>query len=199
VDLNMDERLEQSSLIRPFPGERVSGDTVVIRRLEKGIFVAIVDVLGHGPEAHELALVIDTYLARHGSSDVSSLMARLHKQLKGTRGAAAGLCAIDAGTGCLAYVGTGNTVLRRFGTSDTRLVSQDGVLGQNMRTPRPQTLQLEAGDLIVLYTDGVRDHFTSDDYPGVFRHAPKEVVRNIIERFGKGHDDAACVAVRYGP
>ena len=80
---------------------------------------------------------------------------------------------------------------------DTRLVSQDGVLGQNMRTPRPQTLQLEAGDLIVLYTDGVRDRFTGDDYPGILHHAPKDVVRTILERFGKDHDDAACIAVRY--
>jgi serine phosphatase RsbU (regulator of sigma subunit) len=189
--------LEHSSLIRPCPGERVSGDAVVIRPLEGGIFAAIVDVLGHGPEAHELAVEIDAYLARHGSSDISGLMTRLHTHLKGTRGAAVGLCAIDASAGRVLYTGTGNTVLRRFGATDTRLVSQDGVLGQNMRTPRPQTLQLEAGDLIVLYTDGVRDRFTSDDYPGVFRHAPKEVVRTILGRFGKDHDDAACIAVRY--
>lgn len=191
------EGLEHSSLIRACRGESVSGDAVVIRPLAKGIFAAIVDVLGHGPEAHELALVIDGYLARHGSSDVSGVMTRLHQHVKGSRGAAVGLCAIDAATGRVAYVGTGNTVLRRFGKMDTRLVSQDGVLGQNMRTPRPQTLELEAGDLIVLYTDGVRDRFTSNDYPGVFHHAPKEVVRTILERFGKDHDDAACIAVRY--
>jgi len=155
-------------------------------------------VLGHGLEAHELALEIDAYLTRHGSSDIPGLMTRLHSHLKGTRGAAAGLCAIDASTGRALYAGIGNTVIRRFGQTDTRLVSQDGVLGHNMRTPRPQTLQLEAGDLIVLYTDGVRDRFTSDDYPGVFHHAPKEVARTIVERFGKDYDDAACIAVRYG-
>jgi serine phosphatase RsbU (regulator of sigma subunit) len=65
-----------------------------------------------------------------------------------------------------------------------------------MRTPRPQTLQLEAGDVVVLYTDGVRDHFSSDDYPGLFHDQPKEVVRKIVERFGKNHDDAGCIAVR---
>jgi negative regulator of sigma-B (phosphoserine phosphatase) len=195
--MSMEERLQHSSLIRPCQGEWVSGDTVVIRPLEKGIFAAIVDVLGHGSEAHELALVIDSYLARHGSSDVSGLMTRLHQHVKGTRGAAVGLCAIDVTAGRASYVGTGNTIMRRFGNTDTRLVSQDGVLGQNMRTPRPQTLQLEAGDLIVLYTDGVRDRFTSDDYPGVFHHAPKEVVRTILERFAKDYDDAACIAVRY--
>lgn len=197
MDLKVDELLEHSSLVRPCPGQRLSGDAVVIRPLEQGLFVAIVDVLGHGPEAHELTQVIDAYLARYGTSDVSGLMTRLHQHLKGTRGAAVGLCSIDATTGRIDYVGIGNTALRLFGKAETRLVSQDGVLGQNMRTPLAQTLQLEPGDLIVLYTDGVSDRFTSDDYPGISRHAPKEVASNIVQRFGKDHDDAACIAVRY--
>jgi serine phosphatase RsbU (regulator of sigma subunit) len=193
----VDELLEHSSLIRPCPGEHLSGDAVVIRPLERGLFVAIVDVLGHGPEAHELTHVIDAYLARYGSADVSGLMTRLHQHLMGTRGAAVGLCAIDAAAGRIDYAGIGNTVMRRFGKVESRLVSQDGVLGQNMRTPLAQTLQLDPGDLVVLYTDGVSDRFTSNDYPGVLRHAPKEVASNIVQRFGKDHDDAACVAVRY--
>ncbi len=87
--------------------------------------------------------------------------------------------------------------MRRFGKAETRLVSKDGVLGQNMRSPLHQTLQLDPGDLVVLYTDGVSDRFTSDDYPGVLHHAPQEVASNIVQRFGKNHDDAACIAVRY--
>jgi len=197
MDLSVDELLEHSSQVRPCQGERVSGDAVVIRPLEQGLFVAIVDVLGHGPEAHELTHVIDTYLTRYGSSDVSGLMTRLHQHLKGSRGAAVGLCAIDATTGRIDYAGIGNTTIRRFGKTETRLVSQAGVLGQNMRTPLHQIIQLEPGDLIVLYTDGVSDRFTSDDYPGVLHHAPKEAANNIVQRFGKDHDDAACIAVRY--
>jgi serine phosphatase RsbU (regulator of sigma subunit) len=197
VDLNVVDQLKHSSLIRPCRGEYLSGDAVVIRPLEQGLFVAIVDVLGHGPEAHELTRVIDTYLSRYGTSDVSGLMKRLHQHLKGTRGAAVGICAIDAATGRLDYAGIGNTTMRRFGKAETRLVSQDGVLGQNMRTPLHQTLQLEPGDLVVLYTDGVSDRFSTDDYPGVLRHAPKEVASNIVQRFGKDYDDAACIAVRY--
>ena len=169
----------------------------MVRPLENGLFLAIVDVLGHGAEAHELTHMIEAYLARYGSSDVSGLITRLHQHLKGTRGAVAGLCAIDAATGRTNYAGIGNTVMRRFGKVETRLVSKDGVLGQNMRSPLHQTLQLEPGDLVVLYTDGVSDRFTSDDYPGLLHHAPQEVASNIVQRFGKNHDDAACIAVRY--
>ena len=62
--------LQHSSRIRPCPGHHVSGDAVVIRELDDGLFVAIVDVLGHGPEAHELTHVIDAYLTRYGSATI---------------------------------------------------------------------------------------------------------------------------------
>lgn len=195
--MTVDKALEYSSRVRPCFGERVSGDTVVIRPLGQALFVAIVDVLGHGPEAHELTHVIEAYLARYGNADVSGVMTRLHQHLKGTRGAAVGLCAFDEATGCLEYVGVGNTAIRRFGRSDTRLVSKDGVVGHTMRSLLPQTMQLQPGDLIVLHTDGVSSRFTAEDYPGALHHSPEEVTRNIVQRYGKDHDDAACIAVRY--
>ncbi len=195
--IGVEEQVTYASMIRPCPGERVSGDAVVTKTLEHGLFVAIIDVLGHGAEAHEVALVIDTFLGRYGSSDIAGVMTRLHQQLKGTRGAAVGLCAIDYATFQLDYVGIGNTALRCFGNKETRFVSQHGVLGQNMRTPKSQTLLLQPGDTVVLYTDGVSDRFTSEDYPGVMRHPPQEVASKIVARFGKAHDDAACLAVRY--
>ena len=193
------QTLQYGSSIRPCQGERVSGDAVIIRQLDDGLLCAIVDVLGHGAEAHELTHVIDAYLARFSSADVAGVLKRLHLHLTGTRGAAVGLCAIDAGAGQLSYAGIGNTSMRRFGADETRMVSRDGVLGQNMRSPHTQTLQLAAGDLVVLYTDGVSDRFSSGDYPGLALHAPREVANNIVERFGKSHDDAACIAVRYQP
>ena len=191
------DAFEHASRIRPCSGEQVSGDAVVVRPLASGLFAAIVDVLGHGAEAHAVAVRIEGFLRRYGDADVAGLMTRLHDHLRGTRGAAVGVCAIDAATGLLEYAGTGNTVLRRLGRTDTRLVSHDGVLGQNMRTPRPQSLQLEAGDLVVLHTDGVHERFSSEDLRGVTSLPAKDVVRALVERFGKDYDDAACIAVRY--
>ena len=199
MDLIVQELLQSSSVNRPCLGEHLSGDTVVIESLEQGLFVAIVDVLGHGPDANALTHVIEAYLKRYCCRDITGVLARLHQHLQGTRGAAVGLCAIDTATGRLDYAGIGNTSMRIFGKTETRFVSQDGVLGQNMRTPRPQSAQLEPDDLIVLYTDGVSDRFTTQQYPGVLLHAPEVVAANIVKRFGKDHDDAACIAVRYCP
>lgn len=195
--MKADAILQYASDIRPCMGERVSGDAVVFKPLPGGLLLAIVDVLGHGPEAHALTPVIDAYLTRYGSADVCGVMTCLHQHLRGSRGAAVGLCAIDSASGTVNYVGIGNTVIRRFGHTETRLVSQDGVLGQNMRTPRQQSLQLEPDDILLLYTDGVSDRFTSQQYPSLAHHSPTTVAENIVSRFGKDHDDAACIAVRF--
>ena len=188
-------QLDVASTIRPMPGESVGGDAVVVRHGAR-VMLAIVDVLGHGPEAHALTKTICEYLANADCSDIAVTLKGLHKHLQGTRGAAAGLCVVDARTGQLEYAGIGNTAIRRFGSVETRLVSQDGVLGQNMRTPHQQSLQLEPGDLVLLYTDGISDRFSAEDYPAMGLHSMEEVSRNVVQRFGKSHDDAACIALR---
>lgn len=188
-------RLDIASAVRPMPGQSVGGDDVVVRPGEPA-FLAIIDVLGHGPEAHALTKTIREYLLQYDTHDIALTLKGLHQHLQGTRGAAVGLCAIDSRTGRLDYAGIGNTAIRRFGGSETRLVSQDGVLGQNMRTPHQQSLQLEPGDLVLLYTDGVSDRFSPVDYPAMDYHSVEEVSRNVVQRFGKLHDDAACLAAR---
>ncbi len=174
----------------------MSGDTTVVQQLDDGLFAAIVDVLGHGPEAHELTGTIEKVLNDSAEADVSITLERLHNALQGSRGAAAGLCRISAG-GRVDYAGVGNTAVRRLGTAETRLISRDGVIGQQMRTPLPQELQLEPGDVLLLYTDGVKDRFTLADYPGVLEQSAQAIARNIVQRFGKDYDDAACIAVRF--
>ena len=187
--------LEYGSRVRPRLGESVGGDAALVYTLDRQTLVVIVDVLGHGPEAHEVVQVIEASLSQHRGVDVVKVMTALHQRLRGTRGAAVGLCVIDPDRRTLHYVGVGNTSIRRFGSTETRLVSQDGVLGQNLRTLRPQSIDLEPGDVIVLHTDGVSDHFSLNDYPGVLRHPPSEIASNIVTRFGKDYDDAACIAV----
>ena len=99
MEVKAEPMFEHASLVRPCHGESVSGDTVYVapfaqgeegERREEGLLVAIVDVLGHGPEAHALACTIDEFLIEHASSDVSALMSHLHRRLRGTRGAAVG-------------------------------------------------------------------------------------------------------------
>lgn len=179
-------------------GERVSGDTAVIGELEDGVFLGIADVLGHGPEAHEVAVVIEDYLATHCTPDIERLMHGLHEALKGTRGAAVGLCFVEAASGLVKFVGTGNTRTKKLGSSEVTLSSKEGIVGSNMRSLRNETTRLEPGDILVLTTDGIRERFALDDLPSRWRSTAASIARVLLRRFGKDYDDAACIVLKYG-
>ena len=190
---------EAGIFLRPCQGEIVSGDTAVCLPCAGGWFLAVADVLGHGPQAHAVAERIAADLTEHAGADLVGLMGRLHDRLRGSLGAAVGLALLDAGRGRVRYVGVGNTRFRRLGSADTRLVSRDGTVGAHMPSPREVHLQLAPGDLVLMTSDGVRESFVPEEYPGLLGDSPPVVARLVVQRFGKDYDDATCLAVRYRP
>lgn len=190
-------RIESAAVVRPIAGEIVSGDDAFILEIERGTLAAIVDVLGHGEEANALAIRIRAFLTGLGSDALVDVLSRLHRECRGSRGAAVGLCFVEAATGRLRFSGIGNTVFRRFGEVETRLVSRDGTVGGTMRTPVEETLQLSDGDVIVMNTDGVDSHFPASAYPRLRTDRARTVAATIVYRFGKSHDDASCIVLRY--
>lgn len=183
--------------VRPCLGEFVSGDAAVAVEFDDGMFLAIVDVLGHGSAASELANTISTWLTEHASSDLIPVMTRLHSHIKGTRGAAVGLAFVQPDSGRVNYVGIGNTTIRLFGdTANAKYFSRDGILGQHLPTPKLQEGFLVRGDVLLLYTDGIRSYFSINEYPRLLTDAAGKIARTVVDRFGKDHDDAACLALR---
>lgn len=191
------ENLDFASYGQPCLGERVSGDVAVIEQQDDLLFLAMVDVLGHGPEAYVLAVQIKDYLRSSWSRDVVATLQRLHTEIKGSRGAAVGLGVFNMAGGELRYTGVGNTCVRKFGSRPARLYSQGGIVGGHMRSPLEQKLQITNSDVIVLYTDGVQDRFELEDYPQLLYERAATVARNIVRRFSKAHDDATCLVLRY--
>jgi anti-sigma regulatory factor (Ser/Thr protein kinase) len=185
-----------ASVIRPFQGESVSGDAAVVEHRDGLTFAAIVDALGHGPLAHRVALKAVRYLKKSWSSDLMATVDGLHEALQGTEGVAAGLCVIDFGKGTGRYVGIGNTVMRVFGEREKRLFSTPGTLGHQMRSPREQSFSIQPDDVVVMYTDGVKERFELKDYPQLRFQKAEKVSSTVVEKFGKHHDDAGCIVMR---
>ena len=175
----------------------MSGDTVVIAQHDSLLFLAVVDALGHGPQANIVAHQAERFLRKHWGSDVCDTMHRLHSELKGTIGACAGLCVVDKHRREVRYAGVGNTVLRIFGSRATRLITTDGIIGSRLRTPAVQTVPLNASDIVLLYTDGVSDRFDIEQYPQLQYHSASAIAHQVVDRFGKPYDDATCLAMRH--
>jgi phosphoserine phosphatase RsbX len=70
-------------------------------------------------------------------------------------------------------------------------------VGYNLPQVRVSTIPLEPGDAVVFATDGVAADFSVSLEPGV---TAQELAERVLERHGKGTDDALSAVVRYlGP
>jgi hypothetical protein len=175
----------------------VSGDIIIVKQLKNEIACAVVDVLGHGPAAHDLAKHIETFLGRRMSADPTATLQLLHNELRGTRGAVAGIAVFTPATGKVRFVACGNIVARRMGKAEVSLHFAEGTLGQSMRTPTEQKLVLQGKDVLLLHTDGIKSRFGMRDYPNICYERAQIIAKKIVEKFGRSYDDATCLALRY--
>jgi len=179
------------------PLELVNGDIGFISVDEKQLFVGIVDGSGHGPEAHKIAQTSRDFLEKNKDVELPDLMNGLHENLRGTRGAVAIIGKLDHEASQFHYVGIGIIVLRKFGNSSERAVTQDGVIGYQVRTPKEKLMQILGGDVLVMHTDGISGYFDENDYPEILKDDAKTIANNLIKKFGKNNDDATCVVIRF--
>lgn len=173
------------------------GDTGVIVTGDETCFVALVDVLGHGPEARQSAIVAEEFLPACADADLAASLKGLHDKLRRGRGAVATLCQLDLASGELVMAGVGNITTRVFGSENTRLLSRDGIVGYSMSTPRVQRLRLRPGDVVLLYSDGIRESFDPHDCPGLLEGSAREIAQRVMGHFRKQDDDASCLVLRY--
>lgn len=173
------------------------GDTGLIRESDGEKFLALVDALGHGKLAHEVADLAEEYLEANHRENLVELMEGLHVCLKGTRGAVAAFCRLDLMTGELRYAGMGNITVRVLGPHASKFVPREGILGYMISTPREETSKLSVGDILLMYSDGVHEHIDICEYPQLLIGTASAIATNVIGRFGKGDDDASCIVLRY--
>lgn len=174
----------------PCAGQQVNGDVVVVRDLDDGVLVAVVDALGHGPTAADIATRAAAHLsdARVGDS-VLGVMEQLHDALHGTRGAAAMLLLLRAGAieGC----SVGNVDMRVLG-SQVPVVQSPGILGVRVRRYHVFRADLAPGARLVLFSDGVSSQApvaeTRDMDAG-------EACQFLLRGYRRSHDDATVLVI----
>jgi negative regulator of sigma-B (phosphoserine phosphatase) len=182
--------------VRPL-AETGCGDAGIIKESDNKVFVSIVDVLGHVENADEIAMICADSLEKNCRRDLLEMMGGLHQQIKGSQGAVVGLCLLALETGELTFVGIGNIAARKFGYGNGRIIPKSGIIYYTMPHLREERMTLTDGDVPVLHTDGVKEHFDLEDYPELLVDDAEIVANHIINQFGKAEDDACCIALRY--
>jgi anti-sigma regulatory factor (Ser/Thr protein kinase) len=193
-------RREVAVLGRNFVGQRTSGDDALVLRRGATLLLALVDGLGHGPDAREPArLAIEVVRGRPDASPAAMVLAA-DEALRGSRGAVMSVVRLDEAAGALAHAGLGNVTTSVRGAAGSRsYAGANGVLG--MRSPRRQRIAEDDGalaprDLVVMFTDGLRTRLDLDAAQAVLARHPLVLAQALLERFGRDNDDATLIVAR---
>ncbi|MEM6732456.1 MAG: phosphoserine phosphatase [Myxococcota bacterium] len=173
---------------RPAAGETVSGDCYVTRTLDGADLLVVVDALGHGPNAHEVANRAEEVVASlQPANDAEAVMMQLHRGLRSSRGAAAVVVHHKGGT--VSTCGVGNVDLRSQ-PSQVSLLPSPGILGGTVRRMRTLSVEIEAQIRLYVFSDGIESRFSIDSFVD---SEPQNAAEEILERHGRDYDDATIV------
>jgi negative regulator of sigma-B (phosphoserine phosphatase) len=178
----------------PKAGEEGNGDRAVFRQDQNGrTLLGIVDALGHGTGAEEVALAAVARLAS-ASLDlgIGEIMEQVHAELRGSRGAAATLCLI-AGASVQAC-GVGNVDFRCLET-EIPFVLSPGILGTRVARFRVCTARTVPASRLIFFSDGVAPINRFDD---LRKLAPADACRAILDRHRRKEDDATVLVADLG-
>lgn len=196
----VDEALVEVAVAEaPLPGETESGDRPLVVSHRQGVLVAAVDGLGHGAEAAESARIACAVLEEDPGADLPELFLRAHRRLARKRGVVMSVASFGRDAR-LTWLGVGNvegTLLRANAGTLARadsILLLGGVVGHGLPNLRPSTRAVEAGDTLILATDGIHGaHMGGLVAPG----SPRRMADRIMSEHASGTDDALVVVARY--
>ena len=195
--------IEYAASAYTLPSELVSGDNFAVVDTAKGMLVAVVDGLGHGPEAAFAATAAVNALSQAGptSNSLESLITHCHGALTQTRGAAMVVAEFDHQSNLVdtLCVGEVRGCLFALNEQNPRTAQQSvllcpGLVGKSLPALQPLKFRVQRGDILVLATDGIASAFTED-------RPSNQPIQDIAHKYMSGHckqtDDALVLAVRY--
>jgi len=198
--------MEVGALKGPLNGGDYCGDQFGYWRNGKETVLCIADGLGHGKHAEEAAKSALAYVARHLSSPLAKIFSGCNSAIRNTRGVAMGIAIIDEDARMLTYAGVGNTrimIQRKADGGDTTaeilyLRSDYGIVGGGFKRLVPEDVPLQSGDLVVLYTDGVKEMINLPRDHVLAYGSVQKLAEMIINNWRIETDDAAVLVYRYG-
>jgi len=185
--------IETSVLSRPLPGFQENGDGYYIKARSDSVLLAVIDGLGHGPEAAKATLLAISIIVSDDRASLLNIVRRMHEALRHTRGCVIGLARITPDER-MKYVGVGNIRAHIFSSGEAKsLLSYSGVVGGNMRTLRVMSYEIPRRATLVMYSDGI-GHLSVDRY--ILSRSVMDVASNLFNENAKQNDDATLLVAR---
>jgi negative regulator of sigma-B (phosphoserine phosphatase) len=181
--------IDVAHLSFPMRGERLNGDRPIFRTdHQRRALIAVIDGLGHGPGASEVAGAAAECLESISlETPVLGIMQQVHAKLEGSRGAAATVCLLRDGD--VEACAVGNVELR---SAELRLplVLSAGILGVRVHKFRICQARISSPARLVLFSDGISSRVRLE---GFRRLSPTAACKEIIHKYRRQEDDATVL------
>jgi len=191
--------LQWGAFSRPVSGEVENGDAWQISVTADSARFFVVDGLGHGPVAAVAANTAVGSFLKHPDQAPLQFMQSTHRDMAGTRGAAAAMLRLDGHSDAISYAGIGNISACFVGPNGQKgLISHNGTLGGNVRKFQAFDYPWLSGALLIMHSDGIKTRWSLDDYPGLALRHPAIIAATLARDFSRGSDDMTVLVARRG-
>lgn len=160
--------------------------------------LCIADGLGHGQHAHTASHAAVEYVVGHYSEPLLEIFSGCDKAIRHTCGVAMGICVIYEDGHSLTFAGISNTRAMIFGKGIRNLSSHNGIVGAGYRRLVPESVSLERGSLVVMFTDGLQENIHLNVYDEDIQQNPHLLALQILDDCRLGSDDAAVLVYKHG-
>jgi serine/threonine protein phosphatase PrpC len=162
---------------------------------EGKLIASVIDGLGGGVEAARAAQLALNTLQKHPDMPLQELIRQAHTALHNTRGAVIGVVRLDIAQAQASYIGVGNIGVQVYSRQPIKPISKNGILGFRLPTLLELHYTYDPGDLFVLYSDGISQHFAQDTSISI-RQPPQTMADSILAGYGKTSDDATVLVIK---
>lgn len=196
IQKNPSQKMKFSVMAKPKQGEDVSGDAYFIKETESFVFIGMIDVLGHGEDAHEVAIRAYELLENNYMEPLLDVLQLCHRELQHTRGLALAVCKIIFKNKKLEHISIGNIETRIFGeTKKSRPFCFNGTVGAVMEKISISEYPFSEGDTIIMFTDGISGKFKiSKEMLGGTLH---DIASYIFDNYSMDYDDATVLVGKW--
>ncbi|GAA1910118.1 SpoIIE family protein phosphatase [Streptomyces sodiiphilus] len=186
-------RLDVGTVCLAADGETQCGDTCAVADTGASRTAVVIDALGHGAHAEEVARSGLTAFRRDPSMPLPELLSALHKALRRSRGAAVLLMRVHEGSA--EFCGAGN--VRCQIVSPDRVThgpsGPPGIVGWKMPLPKVHRVPLTPGSVAVVHTDGIDPRWPGARRPFLHRLPPPLLALALAHGHRLSRDDATVL------
>ncbi len=193
-------RSEVAILGRPCKGENESGDDAAFVRQDDALTIGVVDGLGHGILARDVAAPAAALLRRCAELAPIAILRVLDETLRTTRGAVMAVARIDCRIRQVEHAGVGDVRTHMYRPREChRFAGVAGVLGAADQRDRKYVIEREPireHDVFVMFSDGLTTRIDISEVLPLLRRHPIVIAAHLLEHYGRSNDDALVLVAR---